>query len=631
MRTDTQNFMAAGLNLIGQGLSIFDSDLRLVLGNARLQAMFGFPDALMAPGASFEAIIRHVAESGDYGDIGDVEAFVQQRVEMARAFEAHYIERTRANGQIISVEGAPLPQGGWVTVYTDITQTKRQEALLRGRASELSEQVVDHAETLAQTNRELEAANKALAEAKRQLIESEARIRLTTEMMPAHIAHIAADGRYTFSNRRLNAILPGSPADVLGHDFESAVGPSAYHQIRPHLEEALKGRASVFEFTHTETGRRIRVAFNPDGDGGVYIMSMNITAETQARVALQQTRRRELAAQVTSGLAHNFSNLLTIILGMQSKLQDRDDLPVDAAAFVEATLAAARRGGALLDRISDITATRHLRPSAVQIQDLLRELQVLAAPTLPASIDLQITSEVSSQPVMLDGGQLLDSLLNLILNARDACGTTGKILVTAREVGAEWLEIRVEDNGTGFTEETRGHALEPFFTTKGSEGSGLGLSMVFDMVKLAGGDLRLGNGPDGGAAIRLRLPLRYAPENTGGLAMLVEDDDQLRAQYRDMLMSEGFLVIEATSVDEALALLADLPDICLILSDLRLQGALTGVDLARRSAGIVPTILMTSLPSTDPLHRAALAEAPVLSKPFEAAHLSALLQTKAAE
>ena len=103
------------------------------------------------------------------------------------------MERTRANGRTISVEGSPLQQGGWVTVYTDITEIKAQEALLRGRSEELSEELLAHAERLAQTNRQLAATNAALEEAKRELTEMEARTRLVTEMMPAHIAHVGQD------------------------------------------------------------------------------------------------------------------------------------------------------------------------------------------------------------------------------------------------------------------------------------------------------------------------------------------------------------------------------------------------------------------------------------------------------
>ena len=151
----------AGLSLIQQALSIFDSDLKLAVCNPRYQAMFGLPDALVTPGASFEDTIRFLVEAGEYGPQNDPDDAVRHRVETARAFQPHYMERQRANGRWISVEGAPLAQGGWVTVYTDITEIKVQEQLLRARSEELSDQVLAHAERLGLANRAL-ASTKAV-------------------------------------------------------------------------------------------------------------------------------------------------------------------------------------------------------------------------------------------------------------------------------------------------------------------------------------------------------------------------------------------------------------------------------------------------------------------------------------
>ena len=631
MQPDTKSLTAAGLNLIAQALSIYDADLRLAVSNAPFQAMFNLPDYLVQPGARFDETIRHLVEAGEYGEIEDNEAFIQERVDIARAFEPHYVERTRSNGRMISIEGSPLPQGGWVTVYTDITNVKRQETLLRSRTSELSEQLIEHSEVLASTNRKLAATNSALEEAKRELTEMEARTRMTTEMIPAHIARADASGHYIYSNRRLTAILPDRPSDIIGLDFETALGPSVFKRISPYLERAYAGDHAVCEFTHDDTARRIRASFTPDDDGGVYILSMDVTEETQARVALQQTRKRELAAQLTSGLAHDFSNLLTIILGLQSRLERLPDLSDAARGLIDGTRAAARRGGDLLEGIANVTASRTLRPTAVNLATLLADLEIMAAPTLPSEITLNIRHDLPDQSYLLDGGLLQDSLLNLILNARDACGTAGSIVLSVGTVAGTWLEFTLEDTGPGFAEDALQHALDPFYTTKGAEGSGLGLPMVFDIAKTAGGDLRLSNRSGGGACVRLRLPLRMAPTRSGGLVLLVEDDDALRSAYRDMLMSLSYTVIEAVSVDEALALLATLPDISLILSDLRLEGAATGVDLARQVDGKIPLILMTSLPSPDPLRADATAHAPVLQKPFSTDDLAALLRPKAAE
>ena len=623
-----KSMTTAGLNLIGQALSIYDSQLRLVVSNRPFQTMFDLPDHLVEPGALFSETIRYLAANGEYGECNDIEEVVELRVKQALTFEPHYIERVRANGQVISVEGAPLPKGGWVAVYTDITSTKQAEALLRARSEELSGQLLDRAEELSATNRKLAATNSALEEAKRQLTEIEARTRMTTEMMPAHIAHLDADGRYDYSNRRLNSVMPGRPSEILGMHISEALGAAAFARVKVHLEKAYAGQTSVFEFTEDQDSRRIRVSFTPDGEGGVYIMSVDITEETQARVALQQTRRRAMAAQMTSGLAHDFSNLLTIILGMQSRLE-KMDLPRDARELIAATQQTARRGGQLLNRIADMTGNRTPQPKATDMRGLLEDLRILASPSLPRGVGMSVVNTLPDKALMLDPGMLQDALLNLVLNARDACGQSGQITISAHTIGDIWIEIAVSDTGTGFSKEALDKALNPFFTTKGEKGSGLGLPMVYDTVKLAGGDLSLRNTPSG-ASVILRLPYRPAPPVQQGLVLLVEDSDDLRSQFRDMLVELGFSVIEATSHDEALALVNDVQDIVLVLSDIRLEGQETGLDLLAKLDPALPSILMTSLPYSDPLHREALQRAPVLRKPFTRAQLSALIRDEAA-
>jgi len=627
----------AGLNLIQQALSIFDSDLRLAVCNKRYQDMFGLSDHLATPGVTFEETIRYLVQRGEYGPVDDEDAAVMARVNAARAFQPHYMERQRANGRWISVEGAPLAQGGWVTVYTDITEIKLQEGLLRARSEELSEQVLANAERLSLANRQLAATNTALEETKRELTEMEARTRLTTEMMPAHIAHVGRDLRYTYSNRRLSSVLPGRPQRILGLTGREALGEATFAKILPYLTRALKGEASVFEFADDDSGRRIRAAFTPDNTGaapinGVYILSMDVTEEVQARSSLMQTRKRELAAQLTSGLAHDFANLLTIIMGLQGRLE-RMALPDGAVELVTATQAAARRGGTLLDRIAGISGKRELRPIATDLQTFLADLGTLAQPILPEAIGLHLSQDGLDAPILLDAGMLQDALVNLILNARDAMGgRAGRITVRARALRDTWVQIAVEDDGPGFSPEALERGLDPFFTTKGGEGSGLGLSMVYDQITLAGGTVRLTNRAEGGARVTLRLPLR--PAVTGRaphLVLLVEDSAEIRENVREMLRGLGHSVIEAGSADEGLAL-ADLPGIDLVLSDITLPGNLSGVDLLERLADretasrpLPRGCLMTSLPPTNPLRDRGARRFSVLTKPFDAMQLAAFL------
>jgi signal transduction histidine kinase len=637
----TDKLARAGLNLIQQALSIFDSDLRLAVCNLRYQEMFGLPDHLVAPGAAFEETIRFLVGRGEYGPQSDPETAVRIRVEAARAFAPHYMERQRANGRWISVEGAPLPQGGWVTVYTDITEIKLQERLLRARSEELSDQVLAHAERLSLANRELAATITALEEAKRELTEIEARTRLTTEMMPAHIAHVDRGLVYTYSNRRLSTIMPGRPQNIVGLHALEALGPATFARIGPHMRRALAGEANICELTHEDSGRRIRVALTPEPEtqdaqgrvsgGGVYILSTDITEETQARAALMQTRKRELAAQLTSGLAHDFANLLTIILGLQGRLMRVEAVPEQVHDIARATIGAARRGGTLLERIGSISGRRSLRLEPTDIEGLLDELQMMARPSLPDPVRLVLQVEPGLGEILLDPGAVQDCLLNLILNARDALGTQrGAIRLSVRRVLDTWLEIAVEDDGPGFSAQALEHALDPFFTTKGNGGSGLGLAMVYDQITLAGGSVRLSNIDPHGARVVLRLPLRRAGQtDPARLVLLVEDQPDIRTEVREMLCALGQQVIEADTPQDALAL-ARIEGLSLVLSDIHLGGALTGVDLLARLSRDHPALamgLMTSLPRTDPLHQRARADWPVIGKPFGTQELALFLQT----
>ncbi|MCT4334168.1 PAS-domain containing protein [Paracoccus sp. YLB-12] len=602
----------SGLNLIGQALSIFDADLRLAVANDQYQAMFDLPEPLTRPGTSFEDTIRFLVERGEYGPQDDPDAAVAFRVEQARTFQPHYFERMRANGRWVAVEGAPLSQGGWVTVYTDITDMKRQEALLRARSEELSEQVLDHAERLAAANRELAATNAALQEAQRVLTRTEARTRQVTEMVPAHIAHVDADYRYTFSNRRLPSIFPGAAGEIVGQTVRDALGTETFATLQPWLDKALAGDPQVFEITHPTSGRRIRIALTPDRAGqGVYILSTDVSAEVQAREALAHAGKRSLAAQLTSGMAHDFGNLLTIILGLQGRLAALN-LPAAAAQDVQATLAAARRGATLLDRLAKISGQRELSLQPVDLPALLRDLGTLARPSLTKGTTLILRLDLPKDQVLLDPGALQDSLLNLILNANAAINGPGCITLTAR-VSGEWIELGVTDTGPGFSDEALTRATEPFFSTKKGQGSGLGLSMVYDQTKLVGGTMRLDN-TDSGARVTLRLPLRPVARQ---MVLLVEDDDTIRADIREMLTGLGHAVLEAASLDEARSM-TDLPGLTMILSDIQLGDGL-GLDLV---SGL-PVVLMTSLPATDPLR--AGATVPVLTKPFTPARLATAL------
>ena len=200
------------------------------------------------------------------------------------------------------------------------------------------------------------------------------------------------------------------------------------------------------------------------------------------------------------------------------------------------------------------------------------------------------------------------------------------ITLDVTAVQGTWLDFCVSDTGPGFSDQDLARAFEPFYTTKGGEGSGLGLVMVYDMTKMAGGRVTLGNTENGGQ-VTLRLPLRAAQDApAGGLVLLVEDSADLRDTVRDMLREMGHAVIEAASVTEARALLAELPEISAILSDIVLEGTQTGIALVADAP--CPVFLMTSLPPSDPRFSDAATTAPVLRKPFAATDLHRFMSTR---
>lgn len=213
--------LSAGLDYISQGISVFDSELRLVASNARLFELLDFPLDLAALGTPFEAFMRHNAERGEYGP-GDIEKQVRERVELAEKFSKHYIERTRPDGMVIAVQGTPLPHGGFVSVFTDITEQRKNEIELSGRSAVLEERVKERTAKLSAANKELRKMIEAQKKMESALVQA--------KKMEA-VGRIAGGLSHDFNN--LLTVILGN-LEALRERYED------WEEIVDHLEPAIR-------------------------------------------------------------------------------------------------------------------------------------------------------------------------------------------------------------------------------------------------------------------------------------------------------------------------------------------------------------------------------------------------------
>ena len=185
--------LQGGLDLIDQGLTVFDENLRMVAWNEPFLRLLDFPHEMAFVGADFESFIRYNAERGEYGP-GEVEAQVAERVDAARRFRSHITERVRPNGRILLVRGEPLPHKGFVALYTDITDQRQIDELLRRQSTELEDRVQRRTAQLEKAN----AENARIAAALRR---SEERLRLINDTVPILIGYVDKDEVHQYANK----------------------------------------------------------------------------------------------------------------------------------------------------------------------------------------------------------------------------------------------------------------------------------------------------------------------------------------------------------------------------------------------------------------------------------------------
>ena len=359
----------------------------------------------------------------------------------------------------------------------------------------------------------------------------------------------------------------------------------------------------------------------------------NLLASSLQRIAseeaLSHAERLESVGQLTGGIAHDFNNLLMVIQGNLQVLGDLASVASDEQGrqLLGAARGAARRGAELTGKLLAFSRRQLLQPLAVDAAAMLRSFADMLRRTLDQRIRMEL--DIAGEPlsVLADLGQLEAALLNVAINARDAMPGGGTLRILARpcsalpddvatEADAEphgFVEIAIEDTGSGMSAETRERAFEPFFTTKDvGRGTGLGLSTVYGFVKQSKGAITLASTIGAGTTVTLYLPRPLAdPEPSGtaagkgsvpaGLAvLLVEDDAEVRAVMRRLLESLRCAVTEVASGEQALLALDAGAPVDLLLSDIALGAGIRGTELAAQVAERAPAlaiVLMSGFPA----------------------------------
>lgn len=556
------DLLLAGLNHLDIGFTVVDAQLRLVAANRRFQELLDYPDWLLVPGTSNAEGFRFLAQRGEYGP-GDVEEQVRQRMALGFQFLPHRFERVRPDGIILEVVGQPLPGGGMVTTYTDVTVPRQREQALKELSAQLECKVQERTAQLAL--REQELAQKA------------ALLELVMNSVNQGISYVNKDLVLEMCNQRFGELLqlppeltrPGTSMQAMGYHNarRGEYGPGDVDElVRQRVELARQCLPHRFERTRPADGVSLEIIGNPTQDGGMVTTYADITerraaeekirelnasleqrvqertqALEEAMFKLQRTQdelahssaRATLSALIAS-VAHELSTPLGNGLMAATTCQDaskrfhermQDGLlrKSELVGFVQEI----RDGSMLVERnlFRAVELVGKLKQVAVdQVSEQRRRFD--AGHTIVEVLDTlrpSLRSKVQQLHLELETGVWMDSfpgalgqvLINLVnnafLHAFDGLDR-GTVHIGLRTLSDQRVELVVADDGVGMTAQVQACLLQPFFSTKiGQGGTGLGITIVDDLVRKAlGGVLSVQSVPGEGSSFRMVLP-RAAP------------------------------------------------------------------------------------------------------------------------
>ena len=362
-----------------------------------------------------------------------------------------------------------------------------------------------------------------------------------------------------------------------------------------------------------------------DADGAIIHMvgfSEDITERRELAERLRQSEKLEVIGQLTGGVAHDFNNILAVILTNAEILEERFERADNRRLPVSAISRAALRAAKLTERLLAFSRRQALHPEIINLRVVVDDMVDILRRTLGETIAVTTEYDPKIPRVSVDVGQLENAILNLAVNARDAMPSGGSLLLALNVEKAEinggpetdFVCLSVTDTGSGMPADVRERIFEPFFTTKErGAGTGLGLSMVYGFVNQSGGDIRVESTVGEGTVFRILLPALSGfgsdiPSEKGGsereevpaiphlTVLLVEDDQAVRSAGRHILESMGAKIIEAANAQSGLEALSANAGIDLLFTDVVMPGGFDGRWLAEKAQMLLPglRVLFTS-------------------------------------
>jgi PAS domain S-box-containing protein len=375
-----------------------------------------------------------------------------------------------------------------------------------------------------------------------------------------------------------------------------------------------------------------------------------------AEAQLRQAQKMEAVGQLTGGVAHDFNNMLTVIIGNAETIFE--GLPGDSPLrpICDHVLKAAEGSAALTHRLLAFSRQQPLQPRRTDITKKVADMDALLRRTLGEHVDIRLVTSPDIWSVTIDPVQLESAILNLAINARDAMPAGGCLTIEIANarlddeyvathpdaIPGDFVVVAVSDSGSGMAQDVMRRAFDPFFTTKEvGKGSGLGLSMVYGFVRQSGGHVKIYSELGHGSSIKMYLPRaagmadtvvpevapRAVPSGSATI-LVVEDDSMVRNHVAAQLVRMGYTVAVADSGKAALALLAE-SKFDLLFTDVVMPGGMTGRDLAAEAMHRFPAmkILLTSGYTQNAFqHQDHLGGLHLLSKPYRQHELAAKLR-----